>query len=257
MSDSLMLTRNSPQIATLSFNRPQSRNALDWASQSAFLDLMRELQQDAELLVLILTGAGTEAFCAGGDLRELADYPTREDGERLSAIMTEALNLLESAPFISIAAINGYALGGGSEIALACDLRVMDEAAQFGLVQLRLGLTPGWGAGGRLLNLVGYSRALALLLAAQPLNATEALSLGLCNQISPQGEALADAENWANHISRRDPAAVRAIKQMLGAGRDQSPEQARQIEQGLFPDLWAAPAHLEAVAAFLKRKENG
>jgi enoyl-CoA hydratase/carnithine racemase len=184
----LRLHRGENGIVTLTFNHPEARNALNWAMQEAFLEAMHGLVGDADVRVLIITGAGDKAFCAGGDLLELANFPTEEDGTRLATIMGDALNLLEDAPFPSIAAINGHAMGGGCEVALACDLRIMDSAAKFGMVQLSLGLTPGWGAGQRLLRLLGYSRALEALLKAQPMTAADAFSLGIINQVADAGQ---------------------------------------------------------------------
>ena len=245
--ESLRVTRRDDGIVTLTFNRPAARNALDWATQTTFLDAIRRLHDDTSVRVVILTGGGEKAFCAGGDLLELANHPAREDGERLATIMGEALTLLENAPFPSIAAINGHAMGGGCEIALACDLRIIDPRAKFGLVQLSLGLTPGWGAGQRLLHLVGYSRALHILLMAQPMSAADALNLGLVNQIAGEGRAYADALTLAERIARWDGEAVAAVKHIL---REASPE----AERAVFPELWAAEAHLRAVDEFLQRR---
>jgi enoyl-CoA hydratase len=242
----LRLHRGENGIVTLTFNHPEARNALNWAMQEAFLEAMHGLVGDADVRVLIITGAGDKAFCAGGDLLELANFPTEEDGTRLATIMGDALNLLEDAPFPSIAAINGHAMGGGCEVALACDLRIMDSAAKFGMVQLSLGLTPGWGAGQRLLRLLGYSRALEALLKAQPMTAADAFSLGIINQVADAGVAYSDALNLAGHIATWDGNAVTATKRLL---REASPE----AERAAFPPLWAAEAHLKAVQQFLEK----
>ncbi|HLA45917.1 MAG TPA: enoyl-CoA hydratase/isomerase family protein, partial [Aggregatilineales bacterium] len=170
----LLIQRTPSGIVTLTFNRPEVRNALDRETQSLFLDTMHSLVKDSSgVRVVIITGAGDKAFCAGGDMVELAGLTSESDGERLASIMGEALDLLENAPFPSIAAINGQAIGGGTEIALACDMRIMSEKATFGMVQLSLGLTPGWGAGQRLLRLAGYSRALEMLLRAESIPADD------------------------------------------------------------------------------------
>ena len=241
----LQISRTDDGIVTLTFKRPHARNALNWAMQEAFLETMRQLADDASLRALIITGAGDKAFCAGGDLLELANFPRVEDGERLARIMGDALNLLEDAPFPSIAAINGHAMGGGCEIALACDLRIIDSSAKFGLVQLSLGLTPGWGAGQRLLRLLGYNRALHILLMAQPVTAADALSLGLVNQVADEGSAYDEALAFARHIAGWDRDAVAAVKRIL---REASPE----AERAAFPPLWAADAHLKAAEKFLQ-----
>lgn len=255
MNDLILLHRDH-EIATLTFNRPEARNALNWAMQNRFLELVCELVADTSVRVLILTGAGDHAFCAGGDLVELANYPHNEDGARVTEIMGEALNWIESAPFPSIAAMNGYALGGGSEIALACDLRIADETAQMGMVQARMGLTPGWGAGQRLLRLVGYSRAMELLLTAEPIKGQVLLEKGLVNRVAGKGGAYREALSLAQQIARWDRDVVQAVKRVLRYGLTLPYDQAQAAEQREFPPLWAAEAHLQAVHHFLNRKGN-
>lgn len=250
----LLLTRDAHGVVTITFNRPQVRNALNWATMEAFAAAARELHEDTGLRAVILTGAGTDSFCAGGDLRELHGYTSEADGQRVARVMGDALRDLERLPVPVIAAINGYALGGGSEIALACDVRIVDDAAQLGLVHLRLGLLPGWGAGQRLLRLVGYGRAIQMMLSARPYGALELRDLGVVNLITPPGEALAAAQEFAAQIVAWDADAVRAVKAALQAGLTQPYEAALAAEQAHFPALWAAPAHNEAVARFVKRK---
>ena len=165
------------EIAILRVNRPEVRNALDWNTIHAFGEQIEKIQGMDKLRVLILTGGGGH-FISGGDLHELHNYPTQADGRRLSEEMSKTLTLLESLSIPTIAAMNGATRGGGAEISLACDFRVMAEDADFGLVQIKLGLTPGWGAGQRLLRLVGYSTAFDLLATGRTLAAQEALQLG-------------------------------------------------------------------------------
>jgi enoyl-CoA hydratase/carnithine racemase len=167
--------------------------------------------------------------------------------------MGRALSRLESLPCPTIAAIEGPARGGGVEIALACDLRVMSTEADLGLVQITLGLTPGWGAGQRLLRLVGYSRALEWLLIGRVLTAQEALAYGLANIGSSPRQALQEALELARKIASQPATAVQAIKRLLRAGILLSPELAAANEQTEFPPLWAAEAHLQAVEKFFRR----
>ncbi len=252
-TDTLLVEREATGVVTLTFNRPQVRNALDWATMAAFAGAVRALHEDEGLRVVILTGAGREAFCSGGDLNELHGYTSPADGERLAALMGDALRDLERLPVPVVAAINGYAVGGGSEIALACDLRIADETAQMGLIHLRLALIPGWGAGQRLLRLVGYARAMEMMLAARPYPAAALHALGVVNQLAPPGEALAAARALASQVVGADPAAVRAIKALLRAGLSAPYEEALAAERALFPPLWAAEAHQEAVARLVAR----
>lgn len=250
----LHIERSSADVVTITFNRPDALNALDLAMMTAFLTAIQALQTDAALRAVILTGAGERAFSSGGDLRELSTYPAAEDARRFITTMGDALLALERLPVPVIAAMNGYALGGGSEIALACDLRVVDETVKFGLVQVRMALTPGWGAGQRLLRTVGYARALDIMLHGHALTAHDLLALGLATRVAPAGQALAAAQTLAATIAALPPDVVRAMKALLQAGVNHPYEQALQMERDLFPALWAAEPHLQAVEAFLKRE---
>jgi enoyl-CoA hydratase/carnithine racemase len=277
----LLIHHDALGIATLTFNRPEVHNALDWPTMGAFAAAVEALHARAgaggdiradgntradgddrpgraaeavpSLRAVILTGAGTEAFCSGGDQRALHTFLAESDGARLAATMGDALLRLEQLPVPVIAAVNGYALGGGSEIALACDLRVVAEDVRFGLVHLRLGLIPGWGGGQRLQRLVGYGRALHMLVTAQPFGATALVELGLACQVTPPGAALPAARALAAEITAADPATVRAVKRLLQAGRSLPYPQALAEERALFPALWAAEAHIRAVAGFVER----
>jgi enoyl-CoA hydratase len=242
-----------PGIGLLLVNRPHVRNALNWETMEIFAQRIEELHAQPELRVVILSGAG-KAFIAGGDLKQLHAHPTLEDGMRLSRLMTDALARLEALPCPTIAAINGPARGGGAEIAVACDLRVMDAKADLGFVQIGLGLTPGWGAGQRLLRIVGYSRALDILTSGRIVQADEALAYGLANRIAPAGETLEIALEMARQIAQHAPAAVQALKRLLAAGLRLKQEEAALAEQSEFPPLWASEVHLQAVARFLERK---
>jgi enoyl-CoA hydratase len=234
-------------------NRPQVRNALDWQAMRAFASSVEEAQQALDLRVLIVTGT-PEIFIAGGDLKALHHNTSQEDGMRLSSEMSRALARLESLPCPTIAALDGPARGGGAEIALACDLRVMSEAADLGFVQVTLGLTPGWGAGQRLLRLVGYSRALEWLATGRILAAEEALGYGLANRVVERGQALHAALGLARDIAAQPLPAVQAVKRLLRLGLALPPEAAAAAEQAIFPPLWAAEEHLQAVDKFVNRK---
>lgn len=252
MTEKLLISRTE-NIVTITFNRPEFRNALDNASQSQFLEVIKKLVQDETIQVLILTGAGTESFCAGGDITEHEAWTTETHGLHVSSIMAEALMLLENASFPSIAAVNGFALGGGCEIALACDMRIVDEHVKMGMVQLRLGLTPGWGTGQRLIRLIGYGRAMDMLLSTHIYTASELQQLGLANRIVEGGQAFIEATAFAHQIARWDASAVKAVKRILRYGLTLPYDEAIRAEMAEFPPLWAGDAHLKAVAEFLKR----
>jgi enoyl-CoA hydratase len=262
MSEGVLFEVTPEHIAVVTFNRPQSRNALDLTAMRRFLSIVDELASRCDpetadggsVRAVILTGAGRDAFCSGGDLLDLRGRPTEDDAREFTGIMSDALARLEQLPVPVIAAVNGYALGGGSEIASACDLRIVDEAAQMGFIHIRMALIPGWGAGQRLLRMAGYSRALAILLEGRPMGADELLSYGLAHQIAPRGQAFDAALTFAQKIAQHPPATVSAMKRMLWAGLTQTYENALSTEHELFPPLWAAEPHNRAVEAFLNRR---
>lgn len=256
MSDKLLFQRQADGVAVLTINRPEARNALDLETMRALADSIAQMAADPDLRAVVLTGAGEQAFCSGGDLFELSRYPAAEDALSMITLMGDALLALERLPVPVIAAINGYALGGGSEVALACDLRIADEQARLGFVQMRMALTPGWGAGQRLLRAVGYARALDLLLSSHILHAPELLSLGLVNRVVEAGTALAHALTYARHIAALPPDVVRAMKALLQAGLTRPYDEALRFERALFPPLWAAEPHQRAVERFLNRSRE-
>jgi enoyl-CoA hydratase len=241
-------------VAILEVDRPQVRNALDWDAIHKFGELVDTAHKNSAIRALIVTGAG-DNFIAGGDLKVLHNYPTKADGERLSLVMSETLNHLEALPYPTIAAMNGPARGGGAEIALACDLRIMSEDADFGLVQVKLGLTPGWGAGQRLLRLVGYSRAFDLLATGRVLSSQQALECGLANRLAASGKALEAAIELARQTAAQSKDTIEAVKRILRAGVSLDPENAAARERAEFPTLWAADDHISAVQRFLDRKK--
>ncbi len=250
-----------PGIGLLQVDRPEARNAMNWRDMDAFAACVEEAHRLGELGALVVSGAG-QAFIAGGDLKELHNYPTTGDAERLGRTLGAALLRLEALPCPVIAALNGPARGGGAEIALACDLRVLAENASLGLVQVTLGLTPAWGASQRLLRLVGYSRALDLLTSGRVIDAAEALSLGLANRLAPagnppQGGALPAALELARSLAGQPRPAVQAIKRLLQASPFLTPEQALAAEHAEFIPLWISDDHRKAVERFLRaRKER-
>jgi len=240
-------------IALIKIDRPEVRNALDWKAMYTFSDLIEEAHNIKNLPALIITGANN-TFIAGGDLKELHKHTSEEDGRLLSKIMSSALDRLASLPCPTIAAINGPARGGGAEICLACDIRIMEADADIGFVQIKLGIIPGWGAGQRLLDTVGYSHALELLVSGNVIDADQAKSIGLVNQITAPGEAEETATTLARMIAKQPINAIQAIKRILRTGLYLPKETSVALEQSEFPSLWASNEHTEAVKQFLNRK---
>ncbi len=250
-------------VAEITFDHPPTHNSLDEDGMIAFAACVAALAERASsadaggLRAVLVRGAGAVAFCSGGDQVALASAPTIADGRRVAAHMGDALAQLEALPIPVVAAVNGYALGGGAEISLACDLMVVDDAVRWGLVHLRMGLTPGWGAGQRLLRRVGYGRAMGLLLDARPLGARELRALGLADHVAEAGGAAEAARTRIARFLRADAAAVRDVKALLRTGVLTPPAEAMAAERALFPARWASDAHADAMRRFAEGDRAG
>ena len=239
-------------IGTLIVNRPHVRNAFNWATMETFAKLVEDLYSQPNLRVLIVSGTG-KAFVSGGDLSELLYYPLPEHGERLARIMGDALRKFEALPCPTIAAINGPARGGGAEVAMACDMRVIAEDADIGFVHTRLGIITAWGGGQRLLRTVGYARSLELLTTGRILNAPEALALGLVNTIAPADGILDAARGIAVQVAANPIECVQATKRFLRCGLSEPEPVALAAERAEFPALWDTEFRRQAVQKFLNK----
>ncbi len=254
MADPVQFEVDTSGVGVLTFNRPEVRNALNRAAMHALRDAIAHAESDSRLRVLIVTGAGNEAFVSGGDLRDLYGAVTEEDGLRQHDLMANALMRLAALPVPVVAALEGATRGGGCEIALACDLRLAATDATLGFAQIAMAVTPGWGGAERLIRLVGYARAFDLLLTGRVLSASEALAIGLVNELSPPGQALQSALALAARILQGPPLAQRGVKEVLHGYLALSPEEARARERAVFGRLWATADHAEALSAFLERR---
>ncbi len=255
MSSSIEFHVNSDGLALLMVNRPEARNALNWAAQEAFAAAVTAVSQSPTARVLIITGSGDKAFVSGGDLKELADHPTPEAGARLNRVMGTALAQLTELPIPVIAAVNGDAFGGGCEILTACDLRLAAPHARFSFAQVKVGLTSGWGGTGRLVRLIGQSHAMELLLTGRLIDAPEALRLGLIHRITPpELPLLQTAVAWANELINLPRHALAATKALVQTAGHATLVETYWQESKLFANLWASPDHLEALAAFREKR---
>ena len=237
-------------IANLTLNRPNARNALNFDAIDAFMQRVKEMAAMPDLRALIITGAG-KAFCAGGDLKEHQQIGDRSGGAHLAASMGDALNVMEALPVITIAAINGPARGGGAELAMACDLRLIAEEASIAFVHATLGLIPGWGGGERLRRAVGTARALEYISTAQVLSPDEALAHGLVNAVYPGGQLIEEAEKLAAKIAQNSRESVATIKRLFQEYQSLSPTEARLKEREAFIDLWDRDERREMFKKFL------
>lgn len=237
----------------ITINREKALNALN--SQvldelSATLDAVN-LQ---EVRCLILTGAGTKSFVAGADIGEMSTL-TKAEGEAFGKKGNDVFRKLEVFPIPVIAAVNGFALGGGCEISMSCDIRICSENAVFGQPEAGLGITPGFGGTQRLARLVGPGMAKQMIYTARNIKADEALRIGLVNAVYPQEELLPAAEKMAAGIAKNAPIAIRNCKKAINEGLDADMDEAVAIEEKLFGDCFESYDQKEGMAAFLEKRK--
>jgi methylglutaconyl-CoA hydratase len=244
--------RGSAAIVTL--NRPDRRNALDRATVDELGRVGRELGADAAVRGVVLTGSGDRAFCAGADLKEREGMSDDDVRAMLDAYRRE-LAWLGSSPFPVVAALNGAALGGGLELALACDLRVAAAHAVLGLPETSLGIIPGAGGTQRLPRVVGYARALELILFAQRLSAEEALAAGLVSRVTPAGTAvLDDTLAWLAPLLEGSPIAMRAALEAVRAATTLPLDAGLDAERRAYEACLTSDDRLEALRAFAEKR---
>jgi enoyl-CoA hydratase len=243
-------------IARVTVNRPDKLNALNATVIGELGDAIAAIEAEPEIRGVIITGAGAKAFVAGADIGELAEQG-QIDGQARAARGQAVFRRWERCGKPVIAAVNGFALGGGCELAMACHLRVASETARFGQPEVKLGISPGYGATVRLPRLVGRGRALELLLTGAMIDAQEALRIGLVNRVVPADRLLADSEQLLRAILENGPAALRAGLEAVDAGLDASVDGALQLEAAYFGLLSGTDEMRERTKAFLeKRKPN-
>lgn len=251
---SFVLVETVDRIAHVTLNRPEKLNALN---NEVFkeLDLVfAELEHDAEVGVVLITGAGEKAFVAGADISELQGLDTAA-ARALSLRGHAVFQRIESLPKPVIAVVNGFALGGGCELALACHIRIASETAKFSLPEVNLGVIPGYGGSQRMPRLVGKGVALDMLLTGEMISAAEALRMGLVSRIAPQAELKDMAEKMARTILTRGPLALRSALSAVHEGFEMPLEQGLQYEAALFGLLAATQDMREGVSAFMEKRK--
>ena len=240
-------------IALITMNRPAKLNALNAETMGELDDALARVEADASVRGLIVTGAGEKAFVAGADINELAAktvpelYQVTVRGQRI-------LRRLETMPKPSIAAVNGYALGGGLELAMSCTLRVASPNAKFGQPEVKLGLVPGYGGTQRLPRLVGRGRALELVLTGEPIDAAEAHRIGLVNHVVPQQELLAFSRGLLGKMLANGPLATGLAMQAVDTGLNCGLEEGLRFEAAAFGVSAASEDRLEGTRAFLEKR---
>jgi enoyl-CoA hydratase len=250
--DNLLFARDG-SIAVITLNRPSALNALSTALLADLDRALTAIQRDAGIRALVITGAGEKAFAAGADIRELASLSPAA-ARAHSAFGQQVMDHVQHLEKPVIAAINGFALGGGCELALSCTLRVAAETARLGQPEINLGLIPGFGGTQRLPRLIGMSRALDLLLTGRTVSAHEAHELGLVNRVVATGELLSTASAMAAEIASKPPAAVRAILEAVSSGLDVPLVRGQQMESALFGLVADTADAKEGTRAFLDKR---
>ena len=249
-----ILIGRSGAVATVTVNRPGVLNALDSATVEALTAVLLDLKKDDEVRSVVLTGAGDRAFIAGADVGELSRLTPRT-ARGLADAGHRMCDLLEDLGKPVVAAVNGYALGGGCEVAMACTCRVAARTAKLGLPEITLGIIPGYGGTQRLPRLVGRGRALEMLLTGAPVTAEEAWRIGLVNRVV-EAEALpAEAAALAAALAAQAPEAVRRILDVVRHGLDVSMADAVALEAAAFGLVWATDDAREGTAAFLEKRK--
>ncbi len=251
----MLLVDVEDHIATVSINRPDKHNALSMQMIGELDELFVSLQEDEEVGGVVITGVGQKAFAAGADISELHNLRFRS-GERVSERGQAALSRIESSGKPVIAAVEGYALGGGCELALAAHLRVASAQASFGLPELGLGLMPGYGGTQRLPRLIGKGRALELILDGNPVDAARAYEIGLVNKVVGEGETVEASRKWLKHIIKKAPIAISmAIRSIHAAYPNRA--QGFHDESRLFGHLCGTDDAYEGTGAFLEKRKPG
>ena len=244
-------------VGIVTVNRPEVHNALNMETIRDLRELCLKLRAEDCLRAMILTGAGDKTFLSGGDLKEFQHLETMEEARQMISTMKEVTDLLAGFPWPVIAAVNGLAVGGGCETAVACDFRIASHSAKLGYRQITLGIISGWGGGPRLVHLLGKGRALRLMATGDLLSAEEALRIGLVDQVVPPDQVMPSALVLARRIAENAPLAVRAYKRLVQMTVRVPLEAALEFETELFGPVWVSEDHEECVRAFFeKRKPN-
>ena len=249
----LVLVEREGDIVVLTINRPEVMNCLSFPTLKRLRKLCHELKSDLSVRVILITGAGDKAFCAGADLKERKTMP----GERVPVFVRNiraTMDDIAALPQATIGLVNGFAFGGGTELLLACDLRIAAPHAQLGLTETSLAIIPGAGGTQRLPRLIGRARAKELILTARKIDAAEAERIGLVNRIAPAGKLRETGLEVARSISSNGPVAVRAAKSAIDNGCDLPIAQGLEVEARCYELVLPTKDRVEALAAFAEKR---
>lgn len=242
-------------IAVATINRPKALNALNSEVLSDLDELVATVKADDETRALVITGSGEKAFVAGADIGEMSTL-TKEGGTAFGKHGNDVFRAIETLPIPTIAAVNGFALGGGCELSMACDIRICADTAVFGQPETGLGITPGFGGTQRLARLVSPGMAKQLIYTAKNIKADEAYRIGLVNAVYPLEELMPAAEKLAETIAKNAPIAVRACKKAINDGLQVDMDKAIVIEEELFGSCFQSADQIEGMSAFLEKRKH-
>jgi enoyl-CoA hydratase len=247
---------NHDGVVVVTIDRPDALNALNRETLAELRDRLRLLAADTTARVLVLTGAGDRAFAAGADIKEMTEMGVLE-GHTWGSLGHECGRLLESMPKPTLAAVNGLALGGGCELARACDIRYASEQAKFGQPEINLAVIPGWGGTQRLARAVGPALAKDLILTGRTIDAAEALRIGLVSAVYPHGELLERVLETARSLVKKSPLALSAAKDAANRALQGDLSAGLSYEAILFAALFASDDQKEGMRAFVEKREPG
>ena len=250
-----ILLEKKGNIAVATINRPKALNALNSQVLEDLNELVDQVNADEEIRALVITGSGEKAFVAGADIAEMSTL-NQAEGEAFGKKGNDVFRKLETMPIPTIAAVNGFALGGGCELSMSCDIRLCADIAVFGQPETGLGITPGFGGTQRLARLVSPGMAKQLIYSAKNIKADEALRIGLVNAVYPLEELMPAAEKLASTIAKNAPIAVRACKKAINEGLEAKMDDAVVIEEGLFGSCFGTADQKEGMSAFLEKRKH-
>ncbi|MBD8067951.1 enoyl-CoA hydratase [Bacillus sp. PS06] len=254
MEKTILVSDNKKGVICITLNRPHAANALSKQILSELTEVLEDSKYNKRIRCIIITGAGEKAFCAGADLKERAGM-TMDEARKAVSFIKETINRIEDLPQPVIAAINGFALGGGTELALGCDIRIASEDARLGLTETSLGIIPGAGGTQRLPRLIGKGRAKELIFTARKVDASEALEIGLVEYVTPRDLLLDKAYEIAEQIVNNAPIAVSQAKYSIEHGYDVDLHTGLAIEKNAYDITIPTSDRLEGLQAF-KEKRN-
>ncbi|HEX8097254.1 MAG TPA: enoyl-CoA hydratase-related protein [Pyrinomonadaceae bacterium] len=248
-----LLVERRGRVAVVTINRPEKRNALNIQTRQEGAAALEELREDESVGVVVFTGAGDKAFVAGADIGEFAGRTALTQRDVMTG--RSLFTAVDGFPKPVIAMINGYCLGGGNELALACDLRIASDRASFGQPEINLGIIPGGGGTQRLTRLVGEGKAMEMILTGEIINAQEALRLGLVNMVVPAAELEAKTMEVANRIAEKSPVALRMAKEAVKLASRSNLDEGLRREVDLFALCFSSEDKDEGVSAFLEKRK--